>query len=246
MIRFRNFLPLVVAALIGTASSAEAGFQVTFQAGASSATIQDGGPGDADPTSGSIGVIGQTVGGYTFDFTLTRTNTPGGALAFINHGTNSISGSVATTIQIIASANGFTAPTGPLTAISGSTDQFLDPTPSAQTADVSYSAYLDEGNALASSVPAGTLIGSDGPKTITGSAGNATLSDTRFISATAPYALTLQLQAVLNNSGANYIDLDGTLSVTPVPAPAGLALALAGMPVLGLGVWLRRRVPAVA
>jgi len=247
MNRFRNFLPLVVAAaaLFGMASSADAGFQVTFKVDAASATIVDGGAGDDDGVvNGEISVNSKTVGAYTFKVNLSESNTPnvGGTIAFINHGTNNITGTGAAKIQIIASANDFADPVGPLYAMSGSTFQFLAPTPAGHLADHSYSAYLDNSNKLATSVPAGTLIGSKGPVTVSSSTmGNSSLSDTRTVTAAAPYALTLQLQADIKSGGANKIDLDGGVQVTSVPAPAGVVLLLTGVPVLGLGAWFRRR-----
>src|SRR5262245_55316280 len=126
-----------LATIVGLASPspAHAGLQVTFGANGMSATIVDGGPGDADMSvNNQIQVNSVLVGSYTFNVTLTTTNTPGGSISFINHGTNSITGSGATTVSIVASANDFTVPTGPLDAMSGSTFQFLFPTPSGNTA----------------------------------------------------------------------------------------------------------------
>ena len=240
---------LAAIAILGWAPSADAGFQVTLKAGVSSKTISDGGAGDADGVvNGEIGVVSETVGGYTFKFTLTTSNTPGGGIAFVNQGTNEITGSGATTIEIVASANDFTAPVTPpdLLAISGVTAQFLSTTVNGNTADISYSAYVDTANALSIS-GVGTVIGSGGPTTITAPGGNVNLSDSELItSLSAKYALNLVLTAVLNNGGTNRIDLDGTLEITPTPAPAGLVLAIAGLPILGGFGWLRRRKVALA
>jgi hypothetical protein len=241
---------VAVAFLANSVSTAQAGFQVTFVVDATSATIVDGGAGDADLTAdGNIVVLSKLINGYTFNVTLTSSNTPntGGAISFVQHGTNNITGSGAKTIQIIASANGFVSPTGDLYAVSGSTGQFLSPTPTDHTADYSYTAYLDNSNVLATAVPAGTLIGSDGAVTITSPAGNANLGDVRKVNATDPYALTLGLKAKLNSTGVNVIDLDGGVQLSAVPAPAGLVLGLIGMPILGVGAWIRRRrIPTAA
>jgi len=237
---------LVALALLCHVSSANAGFQVTFRVDASSLTLHDNVAGeDDDLIANQITVTAKTVNGYTFHLTLTSSNTPnsGGDVAFINHGTNSITGSGAKTIQVIASANGFTSPVGSnLIADSGVTAQFQGGTPANHKADISFSAYYNGANTLASSVPAGTLIGSGGPTQISSPLGNASLSDTRTVTAAAPYTLTLQLKAVLKTAGTNNIDLDGSVQIaSPAPAPAGVVLALASMPMLGLGAWVRRR-----
>jgi len=234
---------MAVAAVFGTSSVANAGFQVTFKVDALSQTIVDGGAGDNDGLANNkIVVVSQTVGTYDFNVTLTTTNSPGGTISFVNHSTSEISGTGAATVQIIASANGFTSPAGSIQATSGGTFQFLAPTPSGNTADVSYNAYIDTNNLLASTAPAGTLIGAGGPVTITSPIGNSTQSDVQFGTFGQPYTLTLQLKGVLNSDSLNSIDMDGTLRLESVtPAPAGFLLALSGIPVLGVGAWLRRR-----
>jgi hypothetical protein len=53
------------------------------------------------------------------------------------------------------------------------------------------------------------------------------------------YSMTTEVNFDLSGGGkANYSD---HVNVTPTPAPAGVVLALTGLPVLGVGGWLRRR-----
>jgi hypothetical protein len=232
-----------IAIAVGMTSRAHADFSVQFVVDAASVQVDDGGAGDADGVvNNQILVLSQVVGAYTFNVSLTTTNTPGGGIAFVNHGTNEITGTGAATIQIIASANDFTSPVTPpaLQAISGSTSQYLPGSVDGNTADVSYTAHVDETNTLFGTA---TLVGSDGPQTIVAPGGNANLLDNQLVnSLTGPYALTLTLQAVLNSGGTNNIDLDGVVQLTPlavVPEPGTAALLIAGLPFLG--AYARRR-----
>jgi len=245
-------IALAAAAVFGWAPKADAGFQVTLSANGFSTTIVDGGSGDFDMTANNmIGIVNQVVGGYSFTFVLETTNTPnsGGQIAFVNNSVGSISnvsgGTGPTTVSIYASANGFVSPTAPppLTAQTGSTVQYLNPTPGGQTANVSVTSYYDQTNALSTSA-AGTVMGNaSGMITSGGSNNNATLNDSQTVSLlSSPYTVNLMLEAVLNTStvGATAIDLDGTVSLSAVPEPSALVAALAGLPLVG-GYWLRRR-----
>lgn len=240
---------------LGVKTSEAAFFQVTLTAGASSVTIMDGGVGDFDfsvgpppafiPATTPDGIIRTfaVIGGYTFDLTLAVTNTPGSPLlAFVNAGTNSISGSGATTVSIYASAGGFTAPSSPppLMVMTGATAQLLPGTAPGNSADVSVKSFYDPTN-TASTTATGTLIGSDSVTGLTAPQGNVSLLDqTSFSFVTTPYALNLELKAIFNNSGNNAIDVDGTLMVT-VPEPASFALLGVGLAVTGFAGWRRSR-----
>jgi len=59
--------------------------------------------------------------------------------------------------------------------------------------------------------------------------------------ASAPYSLTQRITITLAAGGSSGYDTSGNASLSAVPAPAGLVLALTGMPVLGIGAWVRRR-----
>jgi len=49
------------------------------------------------------------------------------------------------------------------------------------------------------------------------------------------------MRITLNASGDSRITATGTLNVTPTPEPSTVLAAVAGLPILGLGVWMRRR-----
>lgn len=226
---------LVLAFGLSVATPANAAFQVTLSAGASSTTIVDNGVGDDDGASGVITVDSETVGAYTFRSTFSMTNSPGtGDSAFLIAGTTFISGTGATTISIVATADGFTLPASPpdVYAISGSTSQYQAGTPSGNTATVSYNAFVNA-----------DLVGT-GSDTIAAPGGNANLGQTTLYTIpSTPYSLSLELKAVLNNGGQNNIDLDGTLELQPTPEPTTLAIwGLGAMGVLVAGRFRRKLV----
>jgi hypothetical protein len=232
---------LIGSMILGSPQTCDAGFQVTFKATAASTTIVDGGAGDDDGlVNNQILVISELVGAYTFNVTLTTTNTPGGEIAFVNHGTNLITGVGADTIEIVASANGFAGPVGPAFATSGSTFQYLDPTDPPSLADHSFEAYIDNGDALHASSPAGTLIGSGSALGIP-FPGNSNLMDFDLAVTDGSFSLTLVLQAILSGTGVNSIDLDGSLRLQSVPGPASVVLLASCVPCLGLGYHRRKR-----
>jgi len=222
------FLGALLVLALGQVRTAEAGFQVTIIVDVlPETTIVDNGAGDLDPTVNKIQFLNEVVGAYTFSGHLSATNTSGTpTLSFVSSGTNLISGTGPATVRVVASANDFTAPTTPpdLVAISGSTAQFQAGTTNTNEADVSYNAYVNANNLLATTLPGGTLIGSDGA-TIAAPAGNANLSDSQVITSLgAPYAIHLELIAELNDTGTNNIDLDGSVEISPVPEPTTMAI----------------------
>lgn len=253
MLRFSKFLPLIaVAAVFGWASSADAGFQITLRANGVDLTVTDNqaGPGgDDDSTVNTIQLLNRTVNGVTFSGSFTATNVNGTpTLAFVDAGVNQVGGTGPITFEIVASASGFTSPTGPLSAESGGTFQFKGDTSSTATGTFSLKAYLDQANTLATddlTVDANTfLIGSASTGTLNGPNGNENIKDARGVTNNiTPYSLTFVLGGSMPTVGATYkVDVDGTLDVRPIPAPAGLVLLASGAPVLGLGLaWVRRR-----
>jgi hypothetical protein len=239
-IRWISTCICAVAMLFFTTIPSQAGFQVTFKVGGLETTIVDNVGSDVDGTAGVINVNSLTIGSYTFRGTIAETGTLGG-LSFLGSDTFSVEGSGATTIQIIASANNFATPTGVLEAVSNATMLFRPGSKSGNQADISYSAYLDSTNNLATS-GSGALIGHGGGVTITAGSGAIGLSDQRFpTNNVQPYTLTLQLQATFLNGGTNRLDVDGSVMVNALPIPATAALALTGIPLLALFGWKQRR-----
>jgi len=233
---------LAAAAVLAFGSNARAGFQVTLIVDATSHTITDGGVGDSSALPGVISVD-QTFSGFHFHTVVADSNTPGGALSFVDAGTNSVDGSPVTaphTVQIIASANDFTSPTGNVNSDS-SASYTNKSSKLGNTGTVSFSSYIDSGNALASSVPAGTQIGTGGPITLN-NGGSTSFNDARSFSAPVKYSLTLQLKTVFDKTGNNNMSMQGNVQLQQAaPAPAAVVLALSGLPCLAFGGWFRRR-----
>jgi len=158
------------------------------------------------------------------------------------------------TLRIVVSQDGFTAPTGsPLTlsASGGGSIAMVNNNnndPSSLGVSSAFQAFLDNTN---------TLFGQPGPGATplqTASAslttpGTAPLVYSPAVAANpnvpggTPFALTSNLffdVTLSPNSGQD--SFNSSFSVTAVvPAPAGLVLALTGLPVLGIGGWIRRR-----
>jgi len=233
-------LALAAAVVLGAAPRADAAFQVTFGAGASTKTIVDGGIGDLDGDANDILVISEIVGGYDFQVTLATTNTPGaGGISFVNTDTARVEydSGANTTAFIRVSANNFTVPAGDVTAFSSATGQYKAPTPAGSTATVSFTAWVDASNTI------------DGMATEVGSASgsisqpgdpNIALQDSQSATGLGtPYTLTFEVMIAYSSTG-QVADLDGQLFLTAVPEPGTLAMAAAGLPLLG-GLYLARR-----
>lgn len=238
-------LALAAVVAVSLSSTANAGFQVTLDVDGTNTTIVDGGVGDNDGVANNqIGIISETVGGYTFNFTLAMTNTPGTpTLSFVNASTGSISGSGAATVSIFASANDFTDPSGsPLLARTNGTFQFLSGTVPGNSADFMISSYLDTTNALSTSA-AGTTIGTameSGLIAGSGAGSNVDLSDEQSISiGLTPYALNFEMIGTFYNSGQNVADLDGQVEVV-VPEPATMIM-WGSFAAMGVPAAIRRR-----
>jgi len=56
-----------------------------------------------------------------------------------------------------------------------------------------------------------------------------------------PYSMTAEIRVTGTAVSNVSLSLDNNNMITPTPAPGGVSLALAGLPALAFGVWLRRR-----
>jgi hypothetical protein len=68
-------------------------------------------------------------------------------------------------------------------------------------------------------------------------------SGSKVFSAGTPYSASILTEISFTNQST--ISQDYKLTIT-APAPAGLLLGLTGLPVLGIGAWIRRRTSVVA
>lgn len=235
-------------AMLGTASPAEAAFKVrVFEGSTLVYTAVDNGAGDTN--------AGSTVGAISFNYSDTVVafsvivgqskplfgNTPSvAAMDIAINGTFGTGG----TLTIDITDTDFTPPGNPagsgvLTAKIGSS----------APAGTTFTGYLngDDPNIAG---PQGNkeFGGIDGPLTGTLiTAGPASAPGNLVVSAGgtafAPYSMTAR--TVFSGGAGSGFSLDNTLTFS-VPAPAGLVLAATGLPVFGLGAWVRRRRVAIA
>jgi len=162
------------------------------------------------------------------------------------------------TIQIVLSQTDWNTPTGSplsLTSSAGGSAAYIAGTAplATQTISATYQGFLDNTNTLfgqpaAGSTPiqsASVTLNTPGtaPLVFTpGTAGNNTVPGGTPFSLTDVLSFTFALDAGSGQATANV----SASTVASVPAPAGVVLALAGLPCLGIGTWLKRRRQTVA
>jgi len=247
-------LSLLASSLV--ASNSNAAIQLTLFAPNNATTvITDGGAGDADPTTGSIVVVSQTVGAYTFSVNALASSTTG-LLTLTNTSVSTISGNVAGKVGILASTNN--APTdGNAVVVQSNANISYASGSNRSTAAVSYSSYVDTTNALSTvsyvggvvtAVPGGTLVDSgsgsiaspiSNPNSGWVDSGIGTLGLTQT-SVAMNLLIMADFTSVVSGSGsvAHNIQMNGSISMSPVPEPASLAIwAMGGL----VGLAVRRR-----
>jgi len=266
----RKFLLAAVVAaavLIGSGSSANAAYQVRF--------IEDGGTVYNDINhGGTIGVIilgnSLTFAGTTTFFSVANgsalSNNPG-TQGGANLNMSGSGGQVTTTfgasgghhtLQIIISQDGWNRPVGtPLTlsASGGGSIAFVaadPPAPGTMTVAASFNGFLDNTNALLG-MPVAGMTPTQNASASLSNTGTAPLVYTPGTSVNpsvpggVPFSMTSSIlyDVTLTGAGGQH-SFNSSFNLTAaVPAPAGVVLALTGLPVLGIGGWIRRRRQAV-
>jgi len=224
MIRFRNFLPLAAAVLIGAATlgaptQAHAAFTLTLhETGFSDVTITDNGVGDASLATGVISFSG-SFGDFNVQVTTGSSNSTSGTQpAQLTINSLSITGASSSSLRLTLTDTGFTAPSSGLAGVRNQ----LSSTQIPQGTTVTYQSTV-----------AGTATPQLSLNGVGGVVGFASVN----IGAT-PYTITSVTNLTLGAAGT--VQMTGITQVA-VPAPAGVVLALTAVPFLGLGSWLRRR-----
>ena len=238
MIRLRRLLPLAAAALfgatvLGAPTEAQAAFKLTIaESGGASVTIEDGGSGDLASQSGTIMFAG-ALGDFNIQLSMgTSTANPNGigpAQLTINNTSISSGGFSGTrTITITLEDTGFTSPG----VGNGNMLSQLSTTQVPTGTSVTFQSILD--NPGTGNDYSGTLLSLN---TVGGSSAN------DFVEiGSSPYTLrNVTTYTMVGQGSGNMITVQSTGATVVTPAPAGLILALSGLPVLGLGCWLRRR-----
>lgn len=219
---------VAVAFLCGTTTSAEATFQLRYSTngGATFTTITDNLAGDTDGVSGSIAVA--TFAGISIHASSTAgTSSTLSTLDLAVSGTPT-AGSINLVVQ--ASISGLiTAPPPQLLSWRMTSASFITGT-AVETERV----WVDADGL--NTFGTGSILADSGNRT------PPSFSGTSFSGAT-PYTMTNEYRISGTVSAGDSLSIDNNDRITS-PAPAGLVLALTGVPVLGLGAWLRRRVVA--
>jgi len=237
-------------AVLGTASSANADFRMRIESGTTigpGVVITDNGPGDNQSSIGAIGFSGAITAQFSINSSI-GTTTPTAVLPGYFDGIDlnnlTINSTGAGVLRLILEQTGFnTAPNGNitlqqevggvLTAGAGSTIKFQS---FAANGSAVPNLGLDQFPTGALSLVTGigpgdaSVTQTFGPGAFNGTAG------TNF-NKTGTYSMYEVVTVTFTSAGS--VSFNGVTGTAP--APAGLVLALTGMPVLGLGAWVRRR-----
>jgi len=233
---------VAVAALLGLATPAQATFQMRITSStAGTIVIDDGDTGAAVGHAADISAISGVIlfsgswGAYNIQVNTGESKPVLGSAASphmdLSYSVNRTIAGAAETLSIEISDMGFTSSPTSLNMLYGGTN-------GAGTTST-YLAGTGLNNALYNTGDASGTIGPEPTGAYSGTGSFAVPNNSGN-----PYSLTLKV--TINNNGSAGIS-SGDAELNPAPAPAGLVLALTGLPVLGIGAWLRRRrVPTAA
>jgi hypothetical protein len=234
----RKFLvatAITALAVLSTNYTAEAAFKIrlTHVESATSVTITDGGVGDANPAAGAVTFIG-SVGVFNINVStgLSKPVLPSSPISALMD-LNSVNTSTAAgTLLIELTDTDFPGMLlgGHLQGDVGGTTQ----------GSAEFSAYVNASNAEFDTVGAAAEVhlGPFSPVAFSGSASDS-------FGPIGDYSMTI-VAKIIHGSGINSTSFNFQVGTTAVPAPAGLLIALTGLPMLGVGAWVRRRKTTVA
>lgn len=236
MIRFRSFLPLIAAVLVGTAM-----LGAPRQASATLAIyLQEVGVDGAPVLVASTGsdFTATSFTGTHSDFAVSilgGVSDNGATMSDLLSSTTAVKNNAASTktLLIFVTQDNYTLPAGTSLVV----ESGMAGTVNTGTLTLTnlFQAYADKNNALL-----GTTDFTNGPQTATQTGSTFdTGSATGLFTRVGNFSLTSLATITLTAGGR--INFANHINVTPVPEPSGLVMALAGLPVLGLGTWLRRR-----
>jgi hypothetical protein len=223
---------VAVVALFFSASSADAGFTVTLhETGFTDQTFT--------LTSGQLNDLGtQTIGDYNVTVSA-RDSAPGistlfgGALVSQNTFTVTSSSAPAANLVITVKDDTFSsAPYG-----SGNSVTVINSLSTTEISNGTVTAHGFLTNSGNTATVSTTDLSLTGP-TLSGSVSNSASGSVSPIGST----FTLGNVSTVHFNGTAGGEANFTVTtVAPVPAPAGVVLALTGLPLLGIGAWMRRR-----
>jgi hypothetical protein len=213
---------LAVMGFVGLAASPASAAPIALHLndGTTFVTVIDGGVGDVNPLDGVVTFVG-SVGAWAINVS-TGTGPLGPNFMDLNSVNTALAGTT-TTLSVFFSQNNIA------TGFPGFNLEFGGTT---TNASVTYSAFIDNGNALFGGT-GGSPFASLGPFS-----GPFSGSTNGLVSATTPYSLT-QAFFITGTGAANGSSFSGNAELNPVPEPGSLALLGGGL--LGLASWARRR-----
>jgi len=252
MIHFRKFLPVVAvllvgAALLGAPNQASAAYAVEVF--------------DDNVLQGGITVIASGDSlvflGSTTHFSITdgsgTSNNPGSAgastLALSSNEviTTNFGANQTHTIKIELSQDGWTAPTGtPLNLTSSAGGSFaVGDTSGTDTAVTTYQGFLDDTNLLFGTPASGATTTLSAMSAGSGPLVFSPGTETNLVPSKVPFSMTdvLTFTFTIGQGGGTDTANVSATTIATAPAPGGMALAFAGLPILGIGAWWRRRQP---
>lgn len=229
----RKFFAVVAllagAALFAAPNSARATFELSIRI--------DGGPMTLVASGADFGAISYTgTASGIFDIRiLGGSSTNGNALSDLLGSTTRVTNLTGANhvLQVFLTQTNYSLPSGNPLIVSSSMGGTVN-TGTVVLTNI-FQAYADATNAAY-----GTGGFTNGPQTAVASGSSFdTGSVSGLFTRSGDYSLTSVV--TLDMSGGAVMNYSNQINVQNVPAPAGLVLALSGMPVLGVGTWLRRR-----
>jgi len=195
----------------------------------------------SDASNTLLSGISAAAGGFSISGSAVGTNSGafGPGVAGMDLSTITITSSGPSTLTLYLTQSGITSPTGLGTLSQSLTGQFL-----AGNGTVSMVSYA---NNSPNNLLYGNATGQTAPPPPTGGLTNVVTSaiglggaSSTFFNASSPWSMTAIFTINFQTAGTVSLSSDGKTTFG-VPAPAGILLACSGMPVFGLGAWLRRR-----
>lgn len=231
-LRFMIMAVLAVAVLIGSAAPAHAAFSIrAFLNGVLVGQTTQA----ADPPDGTAAqivlvipgvgtLVGSTNSGIAVETPLVFTMTLSADATFNNPGV---------LVVDLSRTNVDTAP-GPQAIQFAFTGSVLG-----AGGNITDQIWVDDSNTLFGGVPApgatpGVVVFNSGQQGVP-------FAGSGSFNAIPPYSVTQRITLTATGAGLTTFSADNNLVITAVPAPAGLLLALGGVPILGVGALVRRR-----
>ena len=234
----KGLIAAAVGAVLFAPAAAEAALVLTLNSGASTVTVNDNGPGDADPAADRINVSGLNVGTFYTSFTTGHSNSPGAALGILQLQSLDVRNESGAREQltITMSDNDFNPHRPPPVnnrLLSGVGLTMLD---AEQGDNVTFQSWFNPGNeATAAFHPTHTT----GPQvaTATGLAIQAFSSDNELGVPAVLTPFNLTQRVVMNLSAGAQVNLSGTTAALTGPepfVPEPASLTFLGVAVVGL------------